>query len=335
MGPERLRSSLLRIDRATCLTLPATLVSDMPGGKTDIRWSDSEFGWLVGMADGLGLRPGQVVKRIVQGEIERARKTLEATKALAREIGPAAPVERESSRSAALGTGRVDGDVGVASDGDALGSGGDPGTGPAAAPSVPVRTTGGGERLLREQLAVAREVPCEGGCGATLAWDGLCAVCEAEFAAGRDDCPRLARGGAGRPAGNRADAPGQSDPGSTPGRSIAPGSRVDLRERLATASAESTRRRVAARRPGESAGSGAPVPPAGVAAAPASSPAGAAPIEGVRLLDAVVAALREQGAVVGVELTARKAIRAGKVMVDGEVCSDPERVVDPEALGDG
>lgn len=82
--------------------------------------------------------------------------------------------------------------------------------------------------------------------------------------------------------------------------------------------------------PGGSAGSTAR-PPAGGSAADSS--AVAEPAEGTRLLDAVVAALRAQGVSNGVELMARKAIRSGGVVVDGEACTDPERLVDPALLG--
>lgn len=84
-------------------------------------------------------------------------------------------------------------------------------------------------------------------------------------------------------------------------------------------------------RPAGSAGSGSAVPPAAAAAAPVSSPAGAEPA-GVTLLEAVQAALRAQGVLSGTELVARKAIRAGKVVVSGEVCRDPGRRVEPGDL---
>lgn len=73
-----------------------------------------------------------------------------------------------------------------------------------------------------------------------------------------------------------------------------------------------------------------PDPPAG-----GSAPAASAGVEpaGVRLLDAVAAALRAQGASNAVELVARRAIRGGQVVVDGEACTDPERLVDPATLG--
>jgi hypothetical protein len=43
-------------------------VSDT-GGKTDVRWSAAEWGWLCGMAEGLELSPGRVVKELVLREM--------------------------------------------------------------------------------------------------------------------------------------------------------------------------------------------------------------------------------------------------------------------------
>lgn len=85
------------------------------------------------------------------------------------------------------------------------------------------------------------------------------------------------------------------------------------------------------RRPVESAGSGGPVPPAGVAAPPVSSPAGGAPVTSV--LEAYAGALRAQGmAPSQATLVARRAIVSGKVVIDGDVCTDPDALVDPRSM---
>jgi hypothetical protein len=66
----------------------------------------------------------------------------------------------------------------------------------------------------------------------------------------------------------------------------------------------------------------------------ASSSVVAEPAEGVRLVDACVAVLAGQGVPAGrARLLALREIRAGRVEVSGEVCSDPERLVDPASLG--
>jgi hypothetical protein len=82
-------------------------------------------------------------------------------------------------------------------------------------------------------------------------------------------------------------------------------------------------------RPTGSAGSTVPVPPAGVAAPVVDPPpAAGAPDSGfVPVLEAVAAPLRAQG-MAGSQavLVARKAILGGQVVVDGEVCRDPDDV---------
>lgn len=88
-------------------------------------------------------------------------------------------------------------------------------------------------------------------------------------------------------------------------------------------------------RPVGSAGSAVPVPPAGVAA-PVVAPPPAAGAPELSLLEAAAGALRARG-MAGSQalLLARKAIVGGQVVVDGEVCRDPGRLVDPGSLGVG
>jgi hypothetical protein len=225
------------LDFPCCLTAGAAVVSDSVGGKTDIRWSDSEWAGLVEFAVSSGLRPGQAAKAIV---VQRLGSWVGPS----REFGPAAPEERGSSAAPALGNGAGCGDVGLIADGDALGLGGDPGTGPAAASSRPVEFS-------------------------------------TELLAGPPVEPNVARLYGVGPAG--------------------------------------------------SAGSGVR-PPAGGSAAVSSVVA--EPAEGTRLVDACVAVLAAQGVPVGrARLLALREIRAGRVEVSGEVCSDPERLVDPASLG--
>jgi hypothetical protein len=70
---------------------------------------------------------------------------------------------------------------------------------------------------------------------------------------------------------------------------------------------------------------------AGVAS-PASAAAPAAPVQ-VKLERAVAAAIAARfGAREGQLAMARRDIRSGKVRVDGVVCIDPERLVEPGAL---
>jgi hypothetical protein len=228
------------LDFPCCLTAGAAVVSDSVSGKTDIRWSDSEWAGLVEFAASSGQTPGRAAKAIV---VERLSVLAAFELAEARDAGPAAPEERESSAAPALGNGAGCGDVGVAADGDAPGLGGDPGTGPAAASSRLAGGPGAGGALWHEGLGVAAQPP--------------------------------------RPVG--------------------------------------------------SAGSGVR-PPAGGSAAVSSVVA--EPAEGTRLVDACVAVLAAQGVPVGrARLLALREIRAGRVEVSGEVCSDPERLVDPASLG--
>jgi hypothetical protein len=202
----------------------------MPG-KTDIRWSDSEWAVLERLAELRGMRPGQLVKAIVRDGPLAAAAALE--------IGSAAPREGEFAglREAVLSNGA----------------------------NVPL--VGAAEEATAGPLE--------------------------------------------------------------------PGKRVDVAtpRRSATAGAAATPV-PSSPRPPESAGSTAR-PPAGGSAADSSAvaePAVEEPV-GVRLLDAVVAALRAQGVVNGVGLMARKVIRSGQVDIEGEVCRDPERLVDPASLG--
>jgi hypothetical protein len=225
-------------------------------GKTDIRWSDSEWAALEAFAAASALRPGQAAKAIV---LQR----LGSWVGPAREIGSAAPRERESA--------------GARAHEDLVDESG-------AAPRPPASSRSAEFDGLREAVMT---------------------------------------NGANLPVVGAAEE-------ATAGR-LEPGKRVDVAtpRRTATAGAAATSVPPSPRPP-ESAGSTAR-PPAGGSAADSSAVAELA--EGTRLLDAVVAALRAQGATNGVELVARRAIRAGQVVVDGDACRDPERLVDPASLG--
>lgn len=91
-------------------------------------------------------------------------------------------------------------------------------------------------------------------------------------------------------------------------------------------------------RPVGSAGSGGPVPPAGGGAASVVEPPPAADAptsEGMPLVEAATRSLLARGLAgsrAQARLMAFRAIRAGDVEVSGEVCRDPERLVDPAEL---
>lgn len=267
------------------------------GGKTDIRWNAEEWAALEAEAAARGVRPGQVVKVLVLERLEASDGRLRAARDLAAvSRGPAAPEGRESGVPR-----RERARVSAGGAGSRVTSSPPPASSRPAGRAVglldefaaaPVRDVGG--------AFPAREVPCEGGCGTTIAWDGLCAVCEAEFAAGRDDCPAGLQRTTGGGAALLADHLGVE-------------------------------------RPSGLAGSGVPVPPAGGGAASVvdSPPAADAPAGGVSLVSAAAASLVARGLASSesqARVLALRAIRSGMVEVSGEVCRDPQRLVDPRDL---